>query len=238
MKIQKIKEKQRDYCEYLRENFVPKIDENMKHKTMENIEKLNRYKKRKVEMEKKRLKNISKGKLFLEESTKIGREIKEIKQKNNESVLVNLKEEGMSNRSRKFGDTKNSNFYAENYDSHNKENRNNIKPKKAKKFSYTLKKVVHDDFDSSRQYSAARKKLIIGESVDLKGFSDSEAFDENKEEFVKYMQEKDRFIISDNTNGLINLKFKTEKGEPFRNKSEFIVDTIREKINFIKKISK
>ena len=65
------------YMMYIRENFLPFTDKKVQEQNITNMEKTNSTRLNLEKMREKQALNKSKGRLFLEESARIGREIKE-----------------------------------------------------------------------------------------------------------------------------------------------------------------
>ena len=57
---------------------------------------------------------------------------------------------------------------------------------------------------------------------------------EKAEKFLKIMEDKDRLIQADHGERTIGIRYKTKTGRDYRDKVEFMVDTIRDKLKFIK----
>lgn len=80
-----------------------------------------------------------------------------------------------------------------------------------------------------------RPRLQLGETQEVPWPEDINGFYETQN-FLKELQQRDRFIKNDEGQpGLAVSRFKSEEGRRFKTKSDFIVDTIRTKINFIKR---
>ena len=244
---------------YINQNFVPAVDQKIVQKMQENLEKLNRTKMIKAQMQQKQIMNRDKGKSFLQESAKFGREVMEkIGYTRNFGYLP-----------KEIGGITNSIMWK--MDQEEKENRNETKPpKKRKTFKYTFIKNGHkgslesDDENTTRpenrrsrrgreedsgeedsneesgnenEDSSNRARLRIGGTQEVPWPNDVEGFYQTQD-FLEKLQNRDRFIQNNNNARLGALRFKSEEGRPYKNKSDFIVDTIREKINFIKRCCK
>lgn len=214
-------------------------DSRMKKKIQNNLDKLNSAKFQKEKIDRKKLYNKLKGKEFLQTSTRIGRELKE--KKKVEKSINNIREEGVNEKSdypRKYNSklhNERKEFYEDSVDE--EDNKENFpRSKRRRNFHYIFKKAKNIEPKENQYQSQFANKLVIGSTQDLSMFSNKSNLAENTKDFLMMVREKDRFIKSKDADRLINLRFRSHDGRPFRSKNEFIVDSIREKLNFIKKI--
>jgi hypothetical protein len=207
---------------YIKENFIPHTDQKMKEKLITNLEKVHQSEQNLLKIKEKQEQNKFKGRQFLEESTKIGREIKE-KFGLNSMRYIDHNNSKENNKNYQMESTMN-NFYETSEQFSNKK-------KRRKKFKYHFKKGAK--FESSYEESERSQGLVIGPTEDFDGWEEEE-IEERAEEFLNELKEKDRLIMADDGSRFNCQRFRTDRGTEYTNKVDFVVDTIRDKLNFIK----
>ena len=217
---------------YIKENFIPFPDKKIQEKMTINLDKINNVRNNLLKIREKQEMNKYKGKEFLEESTKIGRKIK--KNKRGTSTKENLKEEGLNDYIYSKDQFDNDNFSVRNDHAslYSKSIEKEKSPKKKRrKFKYRFKKKMKTEESEEEEESYM---LEIGETEDFDDWEE-EDLEVRTEKFLKKLKEKDRLINAEHGENAISRRFKTEEGRLYKNKVDFMVDTIRDKLNFIKK---
>ena len=214
------------YMMYIRENFLPFTDKKVQEQNITNMEKTNSTRLNLEKMREKQALNKSKGRLFLEESAKIGREIKEARGGFSENFVENSQiEHNIYSRDNLFDSTRE--VPESMFDALRTED-GQFRKKKRRKFTYHFKQ-------KRREHSESEEEESSEESTQDGRFQDWEDLEKHEKtsEFLKIMEDKDRLIRADHGERTIGVRYKTRTGREYRDKVEFMVDTIRDKLRFI-----
>lgn len=210
---------------YIKENFIPFPDKKVQEQMTRNLERVYKSQQQIRRIREKQEQNKSKGKHFLEQATKIGREIK---QKRGISSTKHLLKHGHESRiftrddsSRVDQVTASSEFYS----------KPEVNRKRRKRFKYHFKRGPRTESDEDE--SEEERELVIGPTEDFEDWEDGEV-DQRAQELLEELEEKDRLIQAEHNAKFDGHKYRRDDGSRYKRKVDFVVDTIRDKLNFIK----
>lgn len=210
---------------YIKENFIPYPDKKIQEELTRNLDRVYRSQNNLRRIREKQEQNKFKGKQFLEQATKIGREIKQKVGVASTRHLFKGREESAEftrdNSSRNNHISVSSEFYP----------KPEVRRKKRKRFKYHFKRGPRTETDEDE--SEESRELVIGPTEDFEDWEEDE-IEERAQELLKDLKQKDRLIRANHNAKFDSHQYRKQDGSKYRRKVDFVVDTIRDKLNFIK----